>query len=65
MGLAIFENQELLKPLPNEILVYNAEVTAIDLAMNIIGNHYSFRFIYFKSVLLALQNRYISSSQNT
>ena len=35
---AVFQNQELLKCLPNEFSIYSAEVIAIDLAMNIIAN---------------------------
>ena len=61
---AIFQNQELLKHLSNESSIYNAEVTAIDLAMNIIANHKSFKFlthVHPKSVLQALQNKNIST----
>ena len=56
----IFQNQELLKHLPNESSIYIAEVTAIDLAMNIVANHKSSKFIIYsdsKSVLQALQNK--------
>ena len=56
---AIFQSQELLKLLPNESSMYCAEVTIIDLAMNIIANHKSYKFIIHsvsKSVLYALQN---------
>ena len=52
---AVFQNQELLKRLPN-----SAEVIAIDLAMNIIANHKSSKFIIYsdsKSVLQALQTK--------
>ena len=45
---AILQNQELLKCLPN------------DLAMNIVANHKSSKFIFYsdsKPVLLALQNK--------
>ena len=38
---AIFQNQELLKHLPNESSIYNKEIIAIDQAMNIIANHKS------------------------
>ena len=34
---AIFQNQELLKRLPNESSIYSAEVSTIDLAMIIIA----------------------------
>ena len=54
---AILWNQELLKCHLNESLIYNKEVTTIDLAMNIIANHKSSKFIFYsdsKSVLLAL-----------
>ena len=57
---AVFQNQELLKCLPNESSIYSAEAIAIDLAMNIIANHKSFKFIIYsdsKSVLQALQNK--------
>ena len=33
------------KPNPNESSIYSAEVTAINVAMNIITNHKSFKFI--------------------
>ena len=55
---AVFQNQELLKRLPNESSIYSAKVIAIDLAMNIIANHKSSKFIIYsdsKSVLQALQ----------
>ena len=39
--------QKLLKDLPNELLIYSAEVTAIELAMNIIVNHKSPKFIIY------------------
>ena len=42
---ALFQNQELLKCLPNETSIYSAEAIAIDLAMNIIANHKSSKFI--------------------
>ena len=51
----VFQNQELLKCLPNESSVSSAEAIAIDLAMNIIANHKSSSD--FKSVLQALQSR--------
>ena len=57
----VFQNQELLKRLPNESSIYSAEVIAIDLAMNIIANHKSSKFIIYsdsKSVLQALQSKY-------
>ena len=57
---AVFQNQELLKCLPNESSIYSAEVIAIDLAMNIIANHKSSKFIIYsdsKSVLQALQSK--------
>ena len=57
---AIFQNQELLKDLPNELSTYCAEITAIDLFKSIIANHKSSKFIIYKdskSVLLALQNK--------
>ena len=44
---AVFQNQGLLKSLPNESLIYRAEVIAIDLAMNIIANHKSSKFIIY------------------
>ena len=61
---AIFQNQELLKHLPNESSIYRAEVTAIDLAMNIIANHKSSKSITYsdsKSVLKTLQNKNTST----
>ena len=57
---AVFQNQELLKRLPNESSIYGAEVIAIYLAMNIIANHKSSKFIIYsdsKSVLQALQSK--------
>ena len=42
---AIFQNQELLKHLPKESSSYCTEITAFDLAMNIIANHKSSKFI--------------------
>ena len=57
---AVFQNKELLKHLPNESSIYCAEVIAIDLAMNIIANHKSFKFNIYsdsKSVLQALQSK--------
>ena len=57
---AVFQNQELLKCLPNESSVYSAEAIGIDLAMNIIAKHKSSKFIFYsdsKSVLQALQNK--------
>ena len=42
---AMLQNQELLKCLPNESSIYSADVTAIDLAMNILANRKSFIFI--------------------
>ena len=57
---AAFQNQELLKRLPNESSIYSAEAIAIDLAMNIIANHKSSKFIIYsdsKSVLQALQSK--------
>ena len=56
--VAIFQNQELLKRLPNELSIYSAEVTAIDLTTNIVAKHKSSKFILSdsKSVLQALQN---------
>ena len=56
----IFQNQELLKHLPNESSIYIAEIIAIDLTMNIIANHKSSKFIIhsdFKLVFQALQNK--------
>ena len=57
---AVFQNQELLKRVPNESSIYSAEVIAIDLAMNIIANHKSSKFIIYsdsKSVLQILQSK--------
>ena len=57
---AVFQNQELLKRLPNESSIYSAEAIAINLAMNIIANHKSSKFIIYsdsKSVLQALQSK--------
>ena len=56
---AIFQNQALVKCLPNESSIYSAEVTAIDIAMNIKTNYKSSKFIYSdsKSVLQTLQNK--------
>ena len=57
---AISQKKETLKRLPNEVSIYSAETTAIDLAMN----HKASKFIIYtdsKSVLLALQNRDTSS----
>ena len=51
---AVFQNQELLKCLPNESSIYSTEAIAIDLAMNIIANYKSSKFIIYldsKSVL--------------
>ena len=42
---AVFQNQEVLKCLPNELSIYGAEVTATDLSMNIIVNYKSSKFI--------------------
>ena len=61
---AIFQNQELLKHLPNESSIYSAEITAIDQAINIITNHKSSKFIIYsdsKSVLVALPNKNTST----
>ena len=61
---AVFQNLELLKCLSNESSIYSAEVIAIDLAMNIIANHKSSKFIIYsdsKSVLQALQSKNSSS----
>ena len=41
----IFQNQELLKHLPNESSMCSAEVIAIDLIINIIANHKFSKFI--------------------
>ena len=46
---AIFQTQEMLKYLLNESSVYRAEVTAIELAMNIIVNHKFSKFIHSDS----------------
>ena len=57
---AVFQNQELLKRLPNESLIYSAEAIALNLAMNIIANHKSSKFIIYsdsKSVFQALQSK--------
>ena len=57
---AVFQNQQLLKRLPNESSIYCAEAIVIDLAMNIIANHKSSKFIIYsdsKSVLQALQSK--------
>ena len=57
---AVFQSRELLKRLPNESSIYSAEVIAIDLAMNIIANHKSSKFIIYSdstSVLQALQSK--------
>ena len=57
---AVFQNQELLKCLSNESSIYSAKAIAIDLAMNIIANHESSKFIIYsdsKSVLQALQSK--------
>ena len=54
---AVFQNQECL---PNESSIYSAEIIAIDLAMNIIANHKSSKFIIFsdsKSIIQALHNK--------
>ena len=62
---AILQNQELLKRLPNESSIYCAEVTAIDLSMNITANQKSSKFIIHsdsKSVLQALLNKNTSTS---
>ena len=56
----VFQNYELLKCLPNESSICSAEVLAIDLAMDIIANHKSSKFIIYsdsKSVLQALQSK--------
>ena len=61
----VFQNQELLKHLPNESSIYSAEAIAIDLAMNIIANHKPSKFIIYsdcKSVLQALQSKNSSTS---
>ena len=54
-----------VKTSPNESSIYSAEVIAIDLAMNIIANHKSSKFIIysnFKSVLQALRSKDSSTS---
>ena len=64
---AIFQHQQLLKHLPNKSLIYNTEITTIDLAINIIANHNSSKFITHsdsKSVLQALQNKNTSISHH-
>ena len=56
---AVFQNKELLKCLPNESSIYSAEVIAVNLAMNILANHKSSKFIIYsdsKSVQ-ALQSK--------
>ena len=61
---AVFQNRIFLKYLPNESSLYNVEVTAIDLAMNIIANHKSSKFIIHsdsKSVLPAQQSKNTST----
>ena len=61
---AIFQNQELLRCLSNESSIYSAEITVIDLTMNIIANHKSYKIIIHsdsKSVLQALQNKNTST----
>ena len=63
---AILQNQELQKHLPTKSLIYNAEDTAIDLAMNIIANPKSSKFIFSsdsKSVL-STEQTYINSSHH-
>ena len=64
---AVFQNQELLKCLPNESSIYTAEAIAIDLAMNY-NVHKSSKFIIYsdsKSVLQALEKkRFINSSHH-
>ena len=57
---AILQNQELLKPLSNELSIYSEEITAINSAMYFIANHKSSKFIIYsdsKSVCQALQNK--------
>ena len=57
---AVFQNQELLKHLPNESAIYSAEAIAIELAMNILANRKSSKFIIYldsKSILHALQSK--------
>ena len=61
---AVFQNQELLKHLPNKSSISSAEAISINLAMNIIANHKSSKFIIYsdsKSVLQALQSEYSST----
>ena len=41
------KQNEKLKHLPNESSIYSTEVTAIDLAMNIITNYKSSKFIIY------------------
>ena len=48
---AVFQNQELLKRLPNESSIYSAEAIATDLTMNIIANHNSFLSLRFFGLL--------------
>ena len=43
--VAILQNQELLRCLPNESSIYCAEVAAIDLAIDIIAKIQSSKFI--------------------
>ena len=53
---AVLQNQELLKFLSSESSIYSAEVTAIDLTINIIANYKSSKSDIYsdsKSVLLA------------
>ena len=56
--VAILQNQQLLKHLPNESSIYSVKDTTMDPAINIIANHKSSKFIIFssdsKSILLAL-----------
>ena len=62
---AVFQNQQLLKRLPNESSIYSAEAITIDLAMSIIANHkFSKSIIHLdsKSVLQALQSKDSSTS---
>ena len=58
---AVFQNQELLKRLPNESSIYSAEAIAIDLAMNIIANHKSSKFIIYSDSKSVLQHQLLSS----
>ena len=64
-GAAVFQNQELLKRLPNESSIYSAEAIAIDLAMKIIINHKSSKFIIYSDSKISspssIEQRYISS----